>query len=254
MGTARLLNGKVAIVTGGCSGLGLAVVKALTALKVRVAVLDLASAPTHLATNRDVIVHCADITDDHQVAAAIAATVEKHGRIDICINCAGIIAGGPVFGPDGPLPIALFRRVIDVNLNGTFLVLSRAAVEMAKNPLDDAHPERGVIVNVASIRAFDGGAGGAAYAASKGGVAAMTLALARDLAPNAIRVVTVAPGMIDTPMIEGLPDSTRTTLVEKQVFPKRFGQADEFAALVIHVIENGFMNGETIRLDGSVRV
>jgi 3-hydroxyacyl-CoA dehydrogenase / 3-hydroxy-2-methylbutyryl-CoA dehydrogenase len=254
MGIARLLTGKVAIVTGGCSGLGLAVVEALNALGVRVAVLDLATAPRHLAANPDVIFHSTDITDDHQVEAAIAATVAKHGKIDICINCAGIIAGGPVVGSDGPLPIALFRRVIDVNLNGTFLVLSRAAVEMAKNPLDEAAPERGVIVNVASIRAFDGGAGGAAYAASKGGVAAMTLALARDLSPHAIRVVTVAPGMIDTPMIEGLPEETRATLLEKQVFPRRFGHADEFAALVIHVIENGFMNGETIRLDGSVRV
>ncbi|OYY72864.1 SDR family NAD(P)-dependent oxidoreductase [Sphingomonas sp. 28-63-12] len=254
MGTARLLSGKVAIVTGGCSGLGLAVVEALSAHGARIAILDLAPAPDHLARNPAVTVHAIDITDDDQVAAAIRATIERDGRIDICINCAGIIAGGAVIGPDGPLPIALFRRVIDVNLNGTFLVLSRAAVEMARNPLDAANPERGVIINVASIRAFDGGAGGTAYAASKGGVAAMTLALARDLAPQAIRVVTIAPGIIDTPMIRDLPATTRDTLIEKQLFPARFGGATEFASLVIHVLSNRFMNGETIRLDGGVRV
>jgi 3-hydroxyacyl-CoA dehydrogenase / 3-hydroxy-2-methylbutyryl-CoA dehydrogenase len=254
MAAAGLLTGRVAVVTGGCSGLGLAVVEALIERGDSVAVLDLTPLPEHLAGHPSVTFHHTDITNEDDVIAAVSATKKRHQKIDICVNCAGVIEGGPVVGADGPLPIALFRRVIDVNLNGTFLVLSNAAVEMAKNVLDDANPERGVIVNVASIRAFDGGAGGAAYAASKGGVAAMTLALARDLAPHAIRVVTVAPGMIETPMIEGLPDETRTALAEKYVYPKRFGQPSEFAALVMHIIDNRFMNGETIRLDGSVRV
>jgi 3-hydroxyacyl-CoA dehydrogenase / 3-hydroxy-2-methylbutyryl-CoA dehydrogenase len=254
MAAAGLLTSRVAIVTGGCSGLGLAVVEALIERGDAVTVLDLSPLPDHLAGHPSVISYRTDITNEADVVAAISATIACRKKIDICINCAGIIDGGPVVGVDGPLPIALFRRVIDVNLNGTFLVLSHAAFEMATNILDDANPERGVIVNVASIRAFDGGAGGAAYAASKGGVAAMTLALARDLAPHAIRVVTVAPGMIDTPMIECLPVETRAALAEKYTFPKRFGQPSEFAALVMHVIDNRFMNGETIRLDGSVRV
>jgi 3-hydroxyacyl-CoA dehydrogenase / 3-hydroxy-2-methylbutyryl-CoA dehydrogenase len=254
MAAAGLLTGRVAVVTGGCSGLGLAVVEALVGRGDFVAVLDLAPLPQHLGSHPSVLFHRADITIEADVVTAISATIAHHKKIDTCVNCAGIIEGGPVVSADGPLPIALFRRVVDVNLNGTFLVLSHAAVAMAKNILDDANPERGVIVNVASIRAFDGGAGGAAYAASKGGVAAMTLALARDLAPHAIRVVTVAPGMIETPMIEGLPDETRTALAEKYVYPKRFGQPSEFAALVTHIIDNRFMNGETIRLDGSVRV
>jgi 3-hydroxyacyl-CoA dehydrogenase / 3-hydroxy-2-methylbutyryl-CoA dehydrogenase len=254
MAAAGLLTSRVAVVTGGCSGLGLAVVEALIERSGFVAVLDLALPPEHLARHPSVMFHHADITNEADVVAAISATIERHQKIDICVNCAGIIDGGPVVGTNGPLPIALFRRVVDVNLNGTFLVLSHAAVEMANNILDNTNPERGVIVNVASIRAFDGGAGGAAYAASKGGVAAMTLALARDLAPHAIRVITVAPGMIETPMIEGLPEETRATLSEKYVYPKRFGQPAEFAALVMHIIDNRFMNGETIRLDGSVRV
>jgi 3-hydroxyacyl-CoA dehydrogenase / 3-hydroxy-2-methylbutyryl-CoA dehydrogenase len=254
MATAGLLTGRVAVVTGGCSGLGLAVVEALIERRDSVAILDLAPPPKHLASHPSVFFHHTDITNEAEVAAAISATINHRQKIDICVNCAGIIEGGPVVGADGPLPIALFRRVIDVNLNGTFLVLSHAAFAMAKNILNDANLERGVIVNVASIRAFDGGAGGAAYAASKGGVAAMTLALARDLAPHAIRVVTVAPGMIETPMIEGLPEETRTALAEKYVYPNRFGQPSEFAALVMHIIDNRFMNGETIRLDGSVRV
>jgi 3-hydroxyacyl-CoA dehydrogenase / 3-hydroxy-2-methylbutyryl-CoA dehydrogenase len=254
MATAGLLTGRVAVVTGGCSGLGLAVVEALVERGHSVAILDVAPLPKHLVRHPLAVFHHTDITNEADVAAAISATIEHHQKIDICVNCAGIIEGGPVVGANGPLPIALFRRVIDVNLNGTFLVLSHAAVAMAKNILDDANPERGVIINVASIRAFDGGAGGAAYAASKGGVAAMTLALARDLSAHAIRVVTIAPGMIETPMIESLAEETRTALAEKHVYPKRFGQPSEFAALVMHIIDNRFMNGETIRLDGSVRV
>jgi 3-hydroxyacyl-CoA dehydrogenase / 3-hydroxy-2-methylbutyryl-CoA dehydrogenase len=254
MAAAELLTSRVVVVTGGCSGLGLAVVEALVERGDSVAILDLSPLPDHLAGHPSVIFHQTDITNEDDVVAAISATIARRKKIDICVNCAGIIEGGPVVGTNGPLPIALFRRVVDVNLNGTFLVLSHAACEMAKNILDDANPERGVIINVASIRAFDGGVGGAAYAASKGGVAAMTLALARDLAPHAIRVVTVAPGMIETPMIEGLSAETRTALAEKYTFPKRFGQPSEFAALVMHVIDNRFMNGETIRLDGSVRV
>ena len=182
-----------------------------------------------------------------------AQAVAAHGRPRILVSCAGIAPGKRIVGRDGPMPLAEFERVIQVNLIGTFNLLRLAAAEMAKLE-PDAQGERGVIVNTASIAAFDGQIGQAAYAASKGGVAALTLPAARELARHGIRVVTIAPGIFETPMVLGMPAELQQSLGESVPFPKRLGRPDEYAALVRHILENPMLNGETIRLDGALRM
>lgn len=246
---------KTAVVTGSASGLGLAAIRALLSRGARIVALDLTEAmPQDLRDNPDIFYRRTDVTDEDAIVSALAAAREKFGSIDICVNSAGIFHSHPVVGDDGVYPLAAFRRVVDINLNGTFAVLTRAAEHMAQNAGDAEDGERGVIINVASIRAFDGGAGGAAYAASKGAVVALTLSLARDLAPHRIRANSVAPGIMNTELFHNLAPEAIASHIEKVVYPKRLGDPTEFASLVCHLIENRYMNGETIRIDGAMRV
>lgn len=249
------IRGITAIVTGGAAGLGLAATRALLERGANVGVLDLAeTAPAELRGNPQVHYVRTDVTDEANVIAAIEGVAGKFGSIDACVNCAGVFHSHPVVGEDGVYPLAAFRRVVDINLNGTFAVLARAAEKMIGNKGRGPDEERGVIINVASIRAFDGGAGGAAYAASKGAVVALTLSLARDLAPRKIRANTIAPGLMNTDLFHNLAPEAIASHTQKVEFPKRLGDPAEFAYLVCHLIENRYINGETIRIDAALRV
>lgn len=249
------IQGITAIVTGGAAGLGLATTRALLQRGANVGVLDLAeSGPAELTDNPKVHYVRTDVTDEASVIEAIEALYGKFGSIDACVNCAGVFHSHPVVAEDGVHPLAAFRRVVDINLNGTFAVLARAAEKMVNNQGRGPDEERGVIINVASIRAFDGGPGGAAYAASKGAVVALTLSLARDLAPRNIRTNTIAPGLMNTDLFHNLTPEAIASHTEKVQFPKRLGDPAEFAHLVCHLIENRYINGETIRIDAALRV
>jgi 3-hydroxyacyl-CoA dehydrogenase/3-hydroxy-2-methylbutyryl-CoA dehydrogenase len=245
----------VCIVTGAASGLGRAVADELLRRGARVAALDRVAgtefdAPTHASFSM-----IADVTDEASVKTAIDRAALHFGAIHVCLNCAGTVAGTPLLSSDGNASSAAsFRQVVEVNLTGTFVVSCHAAEHMIKNTVTADSPERGVFINVASIRAFEGGAGGAAYAASKGGIVSMTLAAARELAPFGIRVNTIAPGLIDTPMLRGLPTAAVATHMERVQFPARAGEASEFAALACHIIENKYLNAATIRFDGGLRL
>jgi NAD(P)-dependent dehydrogenase (short-subunit alcohol dehydrogenase family) len=240
------IRNTVAIVTGGASGLGLATTRALSAAGAHVVVLDLAG-PAESGTT----FVKADVTNESDVAAAVQ-TANELGDLRILVNCAGVAPAGRVVGRAGPLPLADFERAIRINLVGTFNVLRLAAAAMqATKPLDG---ERGVIINTASVAAFDGQIGQAAYSASKGAVAAMTLPIAREFAGSLIRVNTVAPGIFETPMMAGLSEEVQTSLGAQVPHPSRLGRPAEFAALVRHIIENPYLNGETIRLDGAIRM
>jgi len=251
-----LIHGCAALVTGGASGLGLATVTALHDAGASVVLFDLPGAPG------DQIVEAlggrarfvaGDVTKAADVQAAVDAAVE-FGPLRIVVNCAGIATGARTVGREGPIPLEEFERVIRVNLVGTFNVIRLAAAAIqATQPAGDT-PERGVIVNTASVAAFDGQIGQAAYSASKGGVAAMTLPLAREFAQTLIRVMTIAPGTFDTPMLKGLPQDVRDSLAAQVPHPSRLGDPSEFAALVCHIVENPMLNGETIRLDGAIRM
>lgn len=240
-------DGSTVLVTGGGSGLGRAVVSALSRKGAQVVVLDLPGADvSHEPGVRFVPT---DVTEPEQVWAAIAS-VERPLRAAIC--CAGVATPGRILGRKGNLSTADFARVVQVNLVGTFTVLSLAAESMAQNhPIDG---DRGVIVCTSSIAAYDGQVGQAAYAASKGGIASMTLAAARDLAEHAIRVVTIAPGLFDTPLMAGLSEDVRVSLAQTVPHPARLGRPAEFASLVLHVLDNPMLNGDVIRLDGALRM
>lgn len=235
-----------ALVTGGASGLGAATAAALAAAGARVVVLDL---PAAVEGRRDAV--GGDVLDESAVASAVALAGSL-APLRIVVNCAGVATPGRTLGRDGPMPLDVFERVLRINTVGTFNVVRLAAAAMAETePVDG---ERGVIVNTASVAAFDGQIGQAAYAASKGAVAAMTLPLAREFAAALIRVVTIAPGIFDTPMMAGLPEAARTSLGAQVPHPSRLGRPEEYAALVRHVCENAMLNGETIRLDGAIRM
>ena len=248
------IKGQAAIVTGGGSGMGAATARALAAAGAKVAVLDLnADAADAVAREIDGLACACNVADSATVEQAIGAARDAHGPARIAVNCAGIATGGRVVGRDGPHDLALFRRTIEVNLIGSFNLLRLAAADMAAlEPL--AEGERGLIVNTASVAAYEGQIGQAAYSASKGGIVAMTLPIARELAKLGIRVMTIAPGLIATPMMTGLPAEVQDSLVETTLFPKRLGLAEEFAGLVLHIAGNLLLNGETIRLDGAVRL
>jgi NAD(P)-dependent dehydrogenase (short-subunit alcohol dehydrogenase family) len=248
------IEGSVALITGGASGLGLATARRLVKAGAHVVLVDLPSAPgeqavAELGTNA--VFAPADVTDEAAVAAALDIAAER-GSIRVVVNCAGIGTPGRVIGKKGVLPLADFTRVVTVNLIGTFNVLRLAAERIAAT--EPIEGERGVIVNTASAAAFDGQIGQAAYSASKGGVVGMTLPIARDLADKQIRVMTIAPGLFKTPMLEGLPQEAQDSLGAQVPHPSRLGNPDEYAALVEHIVANPMLNGEVIRLDGAIRM
>ncbi|GAB3038536.1 3-hydroxyacyl-CoA dehydrogenase [Parafrigoribacterium mesophilum] len=241
------ISGCSALVTGGASGLGLATALELRAAGAHVIIVDL---PASGGDNVDGVTFVpADVTDEAQVQAAVDAA---RAPLRIVVNCAGIGTPGKTLGRDGPLALDSFERVVRVNLLGTFNVIRLAAKAIAgTDPVDG---ERGVIVSTASVAAFDGQIGQAAYSASKGGVVGMTLPIARELAAHLIRVMTIAPGTFDTPMLAGLPEAARESLGAQVPHPSRLGKPSEYAALVRHIVENPMLNGETIRLDGAIRM
>jgi NAD(P)-dependent dehydrogenase (short-subunit alcohol dehydrogenase family) len=241
----------VAVVTGGASGLGLATTKRLLDAGAQVVVLDLGGEDVVRELGDRARFAQADVTDEDAVASALD-TAEAMGTLRIVVNCAGTGNAVRVLGKDGVFPLQAFRKVVDINLVGTFNVLRLAAERIAKTDL--IGEERGVIVNTASVAAFDGQIGQAAYSASKGGVVGMTLPIARDLAGKAIRVVTIAPGLFDTPLLAGLPEPARESLGKQVPHPSRLGNPDEYGALAVHIIENPMLNGEVIRLDGAIRM
>jgi NAD(P)-dependent dehydrogenase (short-subunit alcohol dehydrogenase family) len=246
------IAGSVAVVTGGASGLGLATAKRLTTAGAKVVTIDLASdAAAAVTAEHGGVFAPADVTKTDQVARALDVAAGL-GPLRVVVSCAGIVTPGRVLGKAGPMALEQFASVVTVNLIGTFNVLRLAAERMQE--LDPIDGERGVIVNTASIAAFDGQVGQAAYSASKGGVVGMTLPIARDLADKQIRVMSVAPGLFMTPMLEVLPADVQESLGRQVPHPSRLGNPDEYAALVEHIIENPMLNGEVIRLDGAVRM
>ena len=248
------LNGRVVIVTGGASGLGAATVEALYAVGAKLVVADVSEQRgEELAARVRGLFVKTDVTSEEDASSCIDTTMRRYGAIHGLVNCAGVAHGERTVGKTGAASLDLFQRVININLVGTFNMVRLAAQAMTVNePCPTG--ERGVIVATASVAAFDGQTGQAAYAASKAGIAGMTLPLARDLAPMAIRVVTIAPGIFETPMMSGVPEKVRESLDQLTVFPKRLGLPAEYGRTVQQVIENTMLNGETIRLDGGVRL
>ncbi len=245
------------MVTGGASGLGAATARRLVQCGARVVLADL-----NQEAGRELEAELApaarfvtvDVTDEEQVQAGVDAAVQTFGGLQGLVNCAGIAVAERVLGREGRVhDLERFARVVAVNLTGTFNCIRLAAAAMARNE-PNADGERGVIVNTASVAAFDGQIGQAAYAASKGGVVGMTLPVARDLARHGIRVMAIAPGIMDTPMLAGLPEKARQSLAQQVPFPVRLGRPEEYAALVVHIVENAYLNGEVIRLDGAIRM
>tara|TARA_B110000014_G_C20123644_1_gene596880 strand:- start:1802 stop:2569 length:768 start_codon:yes stop_codon:yes gene_type:complete len=250
------INNKTVLITGGASGLGLATAREIINSGGKVMLLDLnedAAKDACLELGESSKYSIANVTEEESVKLAIENAKNSFGSIDVVVNCAGIGSASKTVGKDGPHPLDYFKLVIEINLVGTFNVLRLAAVEMGKNtPGEDG--ECGVIINTASVAAFDGQIGQAAYSASKAGVSGMTLPIARDLSRMGIRINTIAPGIFDTPMMAMAPDKVRTPLIEMTQFPKRLGLPEEYGSLAKHIIENRFLNGETIRLDGSIRM
>ena len=249
------IEGYSAIITGGASGMGAEAGKMLAQAGAKVALLDM---------NKDAVADVAkeigglgipcDVSDGSSVESAIAEATEIQGVPRFCINCAGICPGERIVGREGPMPLENFSKVINVNLIGTFNVMRIAAAAMSQLEPVNGSEERGVIINTASIAAYEGQIGQAAYSASKGGVVSMTLPAARELAKFGVRVNTIAPGLIGTPMMLGLPQEVQDSLAAQVPFPKRLGYPQEFASLVQHIIENTMINGTVIRLDGAIRM
>ena len=250
----RLGERDVVLVTGGASGLGAATVRRVVAQGASAFIVDLASSPgPELAVELGDRVRfaAADVRDEDQVQAAVTAATQQ-GVLRVVVNCAGVATPGRVIGKRGVLPLETFHTVIDINLIGTFNVLRLGAATMIDNePLDG---DRGIVIMTASVAAFDGQIGQAAYAASKGGIVGLTLSAARDLADKAIRVMTIAPGVMETPMMAGLPGDTKSTLEALVPHPPRLGRPEEYAMLISSIIENPLLNGEVIRLDGALRM
>jgi NAD(P)-dependent dehydrogenase (short-subunit alcohol dehydrogenase family) len=245
-------EGLVAVVTGGASGLGRATATRLRAAGASVVLLDLPTSPgADAAEAMGATFVPTDVRDEQQVGAALDAAQEL-GEVRVVVNCAGVGTPGRLLGKHGPLPLADFQRVIDINLVGTFNVLRLAAERISGYDL--VGEERGVMICTASVAAYEGQIGQAAYAASKGGVMALTITAARDLASRQIRVVSIAPGIFDTPMMAGLPQEAQDSLAQQVPHPSRLGRPEEYAALAHHIVENPMLNGETIRLDGAIRM
>ena len=251
-----LIENKVFLVTGAGSGLGAAVARMAVAAGAKAVLVDLNEGTGQALADElgaDATFVKADVTDAEQGAAAVNAALQRFGRLDVAVNCAGVAPGERIVGRDGPHALDSFARTISINLIGSFNILRLAADAMVKNA-PGAGGERGLIVNTASVAAFDGQIGQAGYAASKGGVAAMTLPAARELARFGIRVMTIAPGIFKTPMMAGMPQEVQDSLGAAVPFPPRLGEPAEYAALVRHIAENQMLNGEVIRLDGAIRM
>lgn len=248
------VSGHAAIVTGGASGLGAATAQALAANGAKVAIFDLnMDAAQKMAIEIGGIAVSCDVSSAESAEAAVAEAREKHGPARILVSCAGIAPPKKIVGRDGAQPLETFAKVININLIGSFNLMRLAAADM--QALDTLETdERGVIINTASIAAFDGQIGQAAYAASKGGVASMTLPAARELAKSGVRVLAIAPGIFGTPMLYGLPDDVQKALGDSVPFPSRLGDPAEYAKLAMHMIDNVMMNGEVVRLDGALRM
>lgn len=250
------ITNKTFIITGGASGLGRAAAEALLAAGGNIVLLDVNKEAGDAAQNalgQNARFAQADVTSEEQVRAAIDLAASTFGGLHGLINAAGIGPAAKVLGRNGPHPLDLFEKTIRVNLVGTFNVIRLAAAVMSQNT-PDASGERGVIINTASIAAFDGQIGQPAYAASKGGIVGMTLPIARELSALGIRVVTIAPGIFDTPLLAGLPEPARVSLGQQVPFPSRLGRPAEYGALAKHIVENEMLNGEVIRLDGALRM
>jgi len=250
------IKGKSAIVTGGASGLGSATVRKLHSLGAQVLIADLnqkAGKALEDELGEGALFIETDVTQETSLKRAVEGAVNQHGGLHILVNCAGILIAEKILSRTGSHDLEHFNQVIEVNLIGTFNALCSAAAAMERNePSEEG--ERGVIVNTASVAAFEGQIGQAAYAASKGGIVSLTLPAARELSRQGIRVITIAPGIFDTPLLAGLPEKARISLGEQVPFPPRLGRPDEYAALVQHIVENVTLNGETIRLDGALRM
>jgi NAD(P)-dependent dehydrogenase (short-subunit alcohol dehydrogenase family) len=250
------LQGKCGVITGGASGLGAACAQLLVGQGAKVMLLDLAEEQGQARATElgdGALFTRTDVTSSKEVEEAIAQTVGKLGGLHFAINCAGVGTAGKVVGREGPMPLEQFAKVIEINLIGTFNVVRLAAAQMLQNQPEESG-ERGVIVNTASVAAFDGQIGQTAYAASKGGIVGMTLPLAREFSRKGIRVMTIAPGIFETPMLAGLPEKVRNSLGEQVPFPSRLGKPAEYAVLAQHILENPMLNGEVIRLDGALRM
>jgi NAD(P)-dependent dehydrogenase (short-subunit alcohol dehydrogenase family) len=247
------ISDNAAIVTGGASGLGGATARALAARGARVFALDLPKAVANAEAVDGVTYVEADVTSAEQVQAAVDTVVAAGAPLRITVNCAGVGTAGRIVGKNGPHDLDTYRRVIEVNLIGTFNVLRLAADAIAKTP-ELADGQRGVVINTASVAAFDGQIGQAAYSSSKGGVVGLTLPAARELASSGIRVMTIAPGIVDTPMLAGVSEEFRAGLAAGVPFPKRLGRPDEYAQLAVAIVEHDYLNGEVIRMDGALRM
>jgi len=250
------IKGCTALVTGGASGLGEASVRQLVADGAKVAILDVEEdkGARIAAELKGSVIFCkTDVADDTSVKAAVDKAMEAFGGIHIALNCAGVIGPAKVLSKKGPMPIEHFNKVIQINLVGTLSVIKNAAEKMVANT-PNADGERGVVINTASVAAFEGQIGQAAYSSSKAGIVGLTLPIAREFADYGIRVVTIAPGLFETPMISGVSDKVRESLIQMVPFPKRLGRPSEFASTVKHIIENPVLNGTTIRLDQAIRM
>ena len=246
----------VALVTGGASGLGEATVLELAGIGARVVAIDMDAVKGEkmaaAAGNNVIFIH-ADVTSEEDIRRAIRETVDRFGKINVAVNCAGVADAGKVMGKKGPLPLTSFNKVIQINLVGTLNVIRLAVEQMVVNTPNE-EGERGVIINTASIAAFDGQIGQAAYCASKGGIVGMTLPIARECAEYGIRVATIAPGLFETPLMAGLPPAVKEDMAKGVPFPRRLGKPREFARMAIHILENSMLNGCCIRLDGALRM
>lgn len=249
------IQGNTAIISGGASGMGAATARLLSQAGAKVALLDMniAAAEKLAAEINGFAIEC-NITDENQITYALEQIKKAFGVARICVNCAGIVRSRRMINQQGPMPLSEFREIIDVNLIGTFNLMQLAAAAMIPLSPIGTSEERGIIINTASIAAFEGQIGQTAYSASKGAIVSMTLPAARELAQFGIRVMTIAPGLVDTPMFAKLPNETKQALADSIPFPKRLANPSEFASLVKHIVENSMLNGEVIRLDGALRM
>jgi NAD(P)-dependent dehydrogenase (short-subunit alcohol dehydrogenase family) len=248
-----LLNQVKAIITGGASGLGLAVAKHFRGRGAAIALFDVNRAGAEVANGLDAGFFSVDVCNEAAVNDAVTQASERLNGVNVLVNCAGVLGAGRVLGKEGPMALDQFSRTVMINLVGSFNVAKAVAARMQANPPGD-DGERGVIIHTASVAAYEGQIGQAAYAASKGGVVGMTLPMAREFARIGVRVMTVAPGVFHTPMVEGMPPAVYESLCAQVPFPSRLGQGEEFASTCAFIVENRYLNGEVIRVDGAIRL